>query len=183
MEDTISNRKCKDCKWFTGTKCSEQGRIETNIDLGWDYYRNYRRMPYDKACKRFEEKENNMLNDENLKDFQAVLDSTNKTLDSMECLLDRELEVRGEETEVEPKIPKNKYGIGETLYLPVKVVGIRSRKTPNGGDIVLYELTTATDQRIGFKIFEHASDIWHDKDHYMVSIPEGYIRDHFKEEV
>jgi len=122
-----------------------------------------------------------MLTNENLKDFQAVLYSTYKTLDAMDGMLDRELEVRGEETEVDPKAPKNRYGIGETLYLPVKVVGIRSRKTPDGGNLVLYELTTATDQRIGFKIFEHANDIWHDKDHYMVSLPECYIKDHFKE--
>ena len=126
-------------------------------------------------------KENNMLNDENLKDFQAVLDSADKALDSIECVLDRELEIRGEETKVEPKIPINRYGLGQTLYLPVKIVGIRSRKTPNGGDIVLYDLGTTSDQRIGFKIFENASDIWQDKGHYMVSVPEGYIRDHFKE--
>ena len=126
-------------------------------------------------------KENNMLNDENLKDFQAVLDSADKALDSIECVLDRELAIRGEETKVEPKIPINRYGLGQTLYLPVKIVGIRSRKTPNGGDIVLYDLGTTSDQRIGFKIFENASDIWQDKGHYMVSVPEGYIRDHFKE--
>lgn len=127
-------------------------------------------------------KENDMLNDENLKDFQAVLDSADKALDSIECVLDRELEIRGEETKVEPKIPINRYGLGQTLYLPVKIVGIRSRKAPNGDDIVLYELSIATDQRMGFKIFNHVSDIRHDdKDHYMVSIPERYIRDHFKE--
>lgn len=138
-----------------------------------------------KNCKLlkigFEEKENNMLNDENLKDFQAVLDSADKALDSIECVLDRELEIRGEETKVEPKIPINKYGLGQTLYLPVKIVGIRSRKTPNGNNIVLYDFSTTSDQRIGFKIFENASDIWQDKGHYMVSLPEEYIRDHFKE--
>jgi len=126
-------------------------------------------------------KENNMLNNENLKDFQAVLDSADKALDSIECVLDRELEIRGEETKVEPKIPINRYGLGQTLYLPVKIVGIRSRKTPNGNNIVLYDFNTTSDQRIGFKIFENASDIWQDKGHYMVSLPEEYIRDHFKE--
>ena len=126
-------------------------------------------------------KENDMLNDENLKDFQAVLDSADKALDSIECVLDRELEIRGEETKVEPKIPINRYGLGQTLYLPVKIVGIRSRKTPNGNNIVLYDFNTTSDQRIGFKIFENASDIWQDKGHYMVSLPEEYLRDHFKE--
>jgi len=122
-----------------------------------------------------------MLNNENLKDFQAVLDSADKALDSIECVLDRELEIRGEETKVEPKIPINRYGLGQTLYLPVKIVGIRSRKTPNGNNIVLYDFSTTSDQRIGFKIFENASDIWQDKGHYMVSLPEEYILDHFKE--
>ena len=126
-------------------------------------------------------KENDMLNDENLKDFQAVLDSADKALDSIECVLDRELEIRGEETKVEPKISINRYGLGQTLYLPVKIVGIRSRKTPNGNNIVLYDFNTTSDQRIGFKIFENASDIWQDKGHYMVSLPEEYLRDHFKE--
>lgn len=126
-------------------------------------------------------KENDMLNNENLKDFQAVLDSADKALDSIECVLDRELEIRGKETKVEPNIPINKYGLGQILYLPVKVVGIRSKKTPNGCNIVLYDFNTTSDQRIGFKIFENASDIWQDKGHYMVSLPEEYIRDHFKE--
>lgn len=180
MADTISN-KCKECKWFDGRRCTEPERNRVNKEKGWDYYRNFRRMPHEPACKRFKEKENDMLNDENLKDFQAVLDSASKTLDSIECVLDRELEIRGEEIKVEPKIPINRYGLGQTLYLPVKIVGIRSRKTPNGCNIVLYELSTASDQRIGFKIFEHANDIWSDKDRYLVSLPEEYLRDHFKE--
>lgn len=119
-----------------------------------------------------------MLNNENLKDFQAVLDSANKTLDAIECVLDRELEIRGEETEVEPKAPKNRYGIGETLYLPVKITGIRESVN---GSTVLYEVKTVDGKRLGFKVFECASDIWRDKDHYMATIPEHLLIKNFKE--
>jgi hypothetical protein len=179
------NNKCKECKYLKVTWHNEDytrgsGECMEIHRRNWENIRG--RVFSNQACKYFEkEEEDNMLNDETLKDFQAVLDSTYKTLDAMDGMLDRELEVRGEETEVDPKAPKNRYGIGETLYLPVKVVGIRSRKTPNGNNIVLYDFSTTSDQRIGFKIFENASDIWQDKGHYMVSLPEEYIRDHFKE--
>jgi len=111
-----------------------------------------------------------------IKDCENALENISYTIDKLEEQLVEEATIPEE-----ANIPINKYGLGQTLYLPVKIVGIRSRKTPNGNNIVLYDFSTTSDQRIGFKIFENASDIWQDKGHYMVSLPEEYIRDHFKE--
>ena len=169
MEDTISNRckRCKDCRWLKiswhDADFSRGGGMCTHP------YRNYFhsvpiRIFSSTACKYFEERKDNKMDiEKTIKDCECKLYNVERTIDQLEEQLVEEPTI-SEESDT----PINKYGIGQTLYLPVKVVGIRSKKTPNGGDIVLYELTTAT-------------DIWHDKDHYMVSIPEGYIRDHFKE--
>lgn len=55
METTILNKhKCKECKWFDGCKCLEPERNRINEEKGWNYYRNFRKMPSEPACKRFE---------------------------------------------------------------------------------------------------------------------------------
>lgn len=182
MADTISNKhkQCKDCKWLKigrHNECYSRGEGECTQP-----YRNHvcnvsGRYFSSMACSYFEEREDNMDIEKTINDCEDALENISYVIDMLEKQVVEEPPISEEDN-----IPINRYGIGQTLYLPVKVVGIRNKKTPNGSNIVLYEFSTATDQRIGFKIFENASDIWRDKDHYILSLPEEYIRDHFKEE-
>lgn len=155
------NNKCKECKYLKVTWHNEDytrgsGECMEIHRRNWENIRG--RVFSNQACRYFEKKEeDNMLNDESLKDFQAVLDSTNKTLDAMECMLDRELETRGEETKVDPRAPKNKYGIGETLYLPVKITGVEELVSVNGSTVV-YDVRTVEGR-------------------YMTTVPESILVD------
>lgn len=175
MENTILNRKCKECKWFDWGQCTEPERNRINKEKGRDYYRNFRRSPSEPACKRFKEKENDMtVKDVSnyIYDCEESLRNVDKTLDILEKELSNTPDVDN------PRAPKNKYGIGETLYLPVTIAGIRESVN---GSTILYEVKTAFGKRLGFKVFECASDIWRDKDHYMVSIPENLLVENFEE--
>lgn len=216
VADKCTKHKCKECIWFDGCWCTEPERNRINEEKGWNYYRNFRRMPSEPACKQFEEKENDIrkyqedtevymianafstlikdmsqdkvypvklkkendmkkVDNELISNCEKVLGVVDGTLDVLLNELEEDLD---DTPEVDPRAPKNRYGIGETLYLPVTITGIR--ESVNGSDI-LYEVRTANGKRLGFKVFECASDIWRDKDHYMATIPESILMENFKE--
>lgn len=176
MEDTISNKckRCKDCRWLKigrhnayfsrgeGT-CTQPYRGHT-----WDVNgRSFSSMP----CRYFEEREdNNMDIEKTIKNCECKFDKFSSIIDQIESQILEEPPIPEEDN-----IPINRYGLGEILHVPFKIVGIRSIKDENGKDIVLYDITTAIDQRIGFKIIEN------DNEHHMaVTIPEDYILDYLK---
>lgn len=174
------NNKCKECKYLKVTWHNEDytrgsGECMEIHRRNWENIRG--RVFSNQACMHFEkkEKENNMtVKDVSnyIYDCEDSLRNVDKTLDMLEKELSNTPDVD------DPRAPKNKYGIGETLYLPVTIAGIRESVN---GSTILYEVKTAFGKRLGFKVFECASDIWRDKDHYMVSIPENLLVENFEE--
>ena len=172
----LKQHKCKECKWFDGYKCLEPERNRINEEKGWNYYRNFRKMPCEPACIRFEEKENDMnketTTEEYIHDCEEAVKTLNEVLDMLEKKLDGTPDVN------DPKAPKNRYGIGEILYLPVKIVGVRESENHS---TILYNLQTIDGKRLGFKLFECVTDMMRDKNYYMPTIPEHLLIENFKE--
>lgn len=189
MENTISNRKCKECIWYDAAcLCTEPERNRINKEKRWDYYRNFRRMS-EPACKRFKEKENNMDKDYIItyldmatdkvsqKKFHTLLGLSNwmeereVTITNIEQIKEDNMDIKKAIKECEdiiaeagwtsdaveeeldntvdttddPKRSKNKYGIGEILYLPVRVVTIRESSNK---EYILYETRTVDDNKL-----------------------------------
>ena len=151
-----SNRKCKECKWFDGRCCTEPERNRINKEKGWDYYRNFRRLSYEPACKSFEEKEDNMTQ----KEFDKTIKAMDKNISDMAKLMDKMDELIEslpddfkdikEEEPVEKKKTTNKYNIGDVVYIPFKIKGMEARviktedtwgKDPEYKTDIVYKLT------------------------------------------
>ena len=150
MEDITLNRKCKECKWFDGRWCTEPERNRINKEKGWDYYRNFRRMSYEPACKRFKEKENDMTQ----KEFDNAIETMDKNISDMVKLIDKmdklienlpdEIEEDEKPIEEKKKRLTNKYNIGDIVYVPFRIKGIDITyvKDPyNEGEVIMYKLS------------------------------------------
>jgi hypothetical protein len=108
-----------------------------------------------------------MLNNETLKDLETVLKTTENTLNSVEMMLDRELKDRATtDCIVDPEMDEvtNKYNIGDTLYLPIKVIGIL--KTDN--DTIEYKVECSnTKELVGFKLYKDMVEYTKDRSTYV----------------
>lgn len=105
-----------------------------------------------------------MLNNETLKDLETVLKTTENTLNSVEMMLDRELEERAMTDDSKTDEITNKYNIGDTLYLPIKVIGIL--KTDN--DTIEYKVECSnTKELIGFKLYKDMVEYTKDRSTYL----------------
>ena len=124
------------------------------------------------------------MNNEEMRNLETALLEMENVFNRVDKQLDEIAEKLGVTEEVsqnpEPEgTPKNIYGIGEVLYLPIIVKGVRE----NANGKILYEVSTADDKRIGFKIFESVNDIWKDRTGYCASVPESMLVDKFEKGV